>query len=46
MMRVLLQLLEVAGLAAIVAGLALIYWPLALIVGGVGAVLFVRGVVT
>ena len=36
--------LELAGLAAIVIGVAFIYWPAALIVGGVGLILISRGV--
>lgn len=31
--------LDVAGLAAITAGVAFIFWPAGLIVGGIGAVL-------
>ena len=36
--------LEVLGLAAIVVGVAFIYWPAACIVGGVGLILIGRGV--
>lgn len=36
--------LELAGLALIVAGVAFIYWPAALVVAGVGLILISRGV--
>ncbi len=36
--------LELAGLSLIVAGVAFIYWPAALVVAGVGLILISRGV--
>lgn len=35
--------LELVGLAAIVAGVGFIFWPAALIAGGVGAIFISRG---
>lgn len=44
-MNVLTTVLEMVGVAAIVAGVAFIFWPAALIVAGVGLILVSRGVV-
>lgn len=43
-MGVVTTVLELVGIGAIVAGVAFIYWPAALIVAGVGLILVSRGV--
>ncbi len=43
-MGVVTTVLELVGIAAIVVGVAFIYWPAAFIVGGVGLILVSRGV--
>lgn len=37
------QLLELLGLAAIIVGVAVVFWPAALVVGGLGLVLIANG---
>jgi hypothetical protein len=41
--EVLTTLLEVLGIVAVVAGVALMFWPAAFVVGGVGLIFVSRG---
>ena len=36
--------MEVAGLAGVTAGVALIWWPMAPVIGGVGLIVMAQGV--
>lgn len=44
MREVITTLLEVAGIGLVVAGVAFVFWPAALVVAGVGLIVVSRGV--